>query len=94
MLTVLIAEDDPEMRRVLAKVVGEHHSLRVAGEAADGNQAFALYQTQRPDIIFMDIDLPGQDGVTLARRIFALDPHIRLVFITAYDQYREEAFDV
>lgn len=94
MLTVLIAEDDPEMRRVLKKVAEKNHNLRVMGEAGDGNEAFKLYQSLRPDIVFVDIDLPGQDGVTLARRIFALDPHIRLVFITAYDQYREEAFDV
>lgn len=74
MLTILIAEDDPEMRRVLAKVAEEHHNLRVAGEAGDGNEAFTLYQALQPDIIFVDIDLPGQNGVTLARRIFALNP--------------------
>jgi len=93
-ITVLIAEDDPAMRRVLRKVAEENGDVRVVGEAADGMDALALFKTLRPQVVFVDIDLPGKNGVTLAREIFAIDPRIQFVFITAFDQYREEAFDV
>lgn len=93
-LTVLIAEDDPEMRHVLRRVAEENGSVRVVGEAADGNEALELFLTLRPNTVFVDVGLSGKDGVALARDIYTLDPQVRLVFITAYDQYRAEAFDV
>lgn len=93
-LTVLIVEDDPEMRCVLRKVAEENSNIRVVGETADGNEALEVFKNLRPNIIFIDVGLPGKDGVALAREIFTLDPQARLVFITAYNQYREEAFDV
>ena len=94
LLTVLIAEDDPKMRRVLKKVAKENDDIRVVGEAADGNKALVLFEELQPDVVFIDINLPGKDGVNLAREIFDIDPWTRLVFITALDQYREEAFSV
>ncbi|MEW6182192.1 MAG: LytTR family DNA-binding domain-containing protein [Bacillota bacterium] len=93
-VTVLIAEDDPEMRRVLKKVAEESGDVQVVGEAADGAEALALFETLRPRVVFIDIDLPVKDGATLARDIFHRDPSTYFVFITAYDQYREDAFEV
>jgi two-component system LytT family response regulator len=90
----LIAEDDPEMRRVLKKVAEENKNLRVVGEAVDGTEALAKFEELRPDVVFIDIDLPGKDGVALAREIFDCNPRTRLVFITAHEQYRKEAFSV
>lgn len=93
-VTLLIAEDDPEMRRVLKKVAEESGDVQVVGEAADGAEALALFETLRPRVVFIDVDLPVKDGVTLAREIFHHDPLTCMVFITAYDQYREDAFEV
>lgn len=94
MLTVLIIEDDLKMRRVLRKITEENKNLRVVGEAADGLEALVMFEELRPDVIFIDIELPGKDGITLAQELFELNPWTRLVFITAYDQYRGEAFSV
>jgi two-component system LytT family response regulator len=93
-ITVLIVEDDPEMRRVLKKVAEESDEVRVVGEAADGIKTLELFRTLRPDVVFIDIDLPEKDGLTLAREIFNHNPWTQLVFITAFDEYREAAFGV
>ncbi|MEW6192844.1 MAG: LytTR family DNA-binding domain-containing protein [Bacillota bacterium] len=93
-VSVLIAEDDPEMRRVLKKIAEEEGALQVVGEAADGAAAVKLFETLRPQVVFIDVDLPAKNGVTVAREIFHRDPRARLVFITAYDQFRAEAFEV
>jgi len=92
--TVLIAEDDPAMRRVLKKIAEEDGRLRVVGEAGNGTEALALFEKLRPRIVFVDIDLPLKDGVSLARDIFAREPRTHFVFITASDDYREAAFEV
>ncbi|MEW5954837.1 MAG: response regulator [Bacillota bacterium] len=70
LLTVLIAEDDPKMRHVLKKVAEENDAIRVVGEAADGTKALMLFEKLQPDVVFIDINLPGKDGVNLAREIF------------------------
>ncbi len=93
-LTVLIVEDDPEMRLVLKRVLAEVGGVEVVGEAADGATALALFERLAPRAVFIDVVLPEKDGVTLAREIFARNPWTYLVFITAYDRYREEAFAV
>lgn len=76
--TVLIAEDDPAMRRVLKKIAEEDGRLRVVGEAGNGTEALALFEKLRPRIVFVDIDLPLKDGVSLARDIFAREPRTHL----------------
>ncbi|MEW6769933.1 MAG: LytTR family DNA-binding domain-containing protein [Bacillota bacterium] len=93
-VSVLIAEDDPEMRRVLKRIAEEKGGLQVVGEAADGAAAVKLFETLRPQVVFIDVDLPAKNGVTVAREIFHQNPQARLVFITAYDQFRAEAFEV
>lgn len=94
MLTVLIAEDDPAMRQVIKRVVEETGDVRVVGEAADGAEALKLFENLQPNVVFIDVDLPVKDGVLLAREVFERNSLANLVFITAYDQFREEAFEV
>jgi len=93
-LTILIAEDDPNMRRVLKKIAEENSNVLVVGEAANGAEALSLFDTLYPRVVFIDVDLPVMDGVTLAREIFDRNPWTYLVFITAYSQYRRDAFEV
>ncbi|MEW6447129.1 MAG: LytTR family DNA-binding domain-containing protein [Bacillota bacterium] len=92
--TVLIAEDDPQMRLVLRRILEENRGVQVVGEAADGAEALSLFEMLHPNAVFLDIGMPLKDGVTLAREIVKRDPLTYLVFITAYDQFREEAFEV
>ncbi len=90
-LTALIAEDEPLMRERLREQLHEAWpELAVVAEAGDGDEALALFDIHRPSIAFLDIRMPGRDGLDVAAAIGG-DCHI--VFVTAYDQYALRAFD-
>jgi two-component system LytT family response regulator len=93
-ITVLIAEDDPDMRHVIRKVVEEVEGLKVIGEAGDGLEAIKLIEELSPQVVFVDVDLPGKNGVELAQGIFDINPRTFIVFATASSEFRGEAFDV
>jgi DNA-binding LytR/AlgR family response regulator len=89
--TALIAEDEPLMReRLKEKLATVWPELEIVAEAADGDEALALFDVHRPQIAFLDIRMPGRSGLDVAAGIGA-DAHV--VFITAYDQYAVKAFE-
>lgn len=89
--TAILVDDEPELlamlRRRLAEVWPE---LDVVGEAGDGPAALRLAASVRPDVAFLDIQLPGQSGLEVARE---LGGRCHVVFVTAYDQYALSAFE-
>jgi two-component system LytT family response regulator len=89
--TVFIAEDEPLAREVLRDAIYAHAGLRLVGEAADGASALAQINQIRPDVVFMDIQMPEMTGLEVLRRL-SCAPHI--VFTTAYDQYAVTAFEL
>ncbi|SFG35692.1 two component transcriptional regulator, LytTR family [Desulfotomaculum arcticum] len=94
MLTVLIAEDDPAMRHVLNKTLSQIPGVEVLGEAGDGITALKMVEKLNPRVVFIDIDLPGKNGVELAREICDIYSQTILIFATAYDDHIHEAFEV
>jgi two-component system LytT family response regulator len=89
--TVFIAEDEPLARDVLRDAVYAHAGLRLVGEAADGASALEQIGRLRPDVVFMDIQMPEMTGLEVLRR---LDYLPQIVFTTAYDQYAVTAFEL
>ncbi|MBI5255201.1 MAG: response regulator transcription factor [Burkholderiales bacterium] len=95
----VIADDERLMREQLrARLAEVWPELQIVGEAKNGLEAVALVNEQRPDLVFLDIRMPGLTGVDAARQIAQMEigddeslPEI--VFITAYDQYAVEAFE-
>ena len=81
-LTVVLAEDEVVTRLDLRRIV-EQAGYRVRGEAGDGREAVALVLEHRPDVVVMDIGMPGIDGVEAARQIGARHP-IAIVLLTGY----------
>ncbi len=89
--TALIIEDEALPRQRLREgLAALWPQLQVVAEAEDGERGLALALELRPDIVFVDIRLPGLDGLSLARRIKGL---AHIVFVTAYDAHAVEAFD-
>ncbi|MEW6669086.1 MAG: LytTR family DNA-binding domain-containing protein [Thermodesulfobacteriota bacterium] len=87
----LIADDERELRNYLRSLLSETWpDLLVCGEAANGKEAFERIESERPQIAFLDIRMPGLSGMEVAKRI-AGSCHI--VFVTAYDRYAVEAFE-
>ena len=93
-LQVLICDDEPGMRLVLRKLVERVPGFAVAGEAGDGEEGLSLFEEKRPNVVFLDVDMPRLNGVETAKRIQDMDPRAALIFATAYEGYRDEAFEV
>lgn len=92
--TVLIVDDQPDMRRILTKITEKAPGFTVVGESGDGEQAVALYEELRPDVVFLDIEMPGISGMDCARRIIDINPRVCLIFATAHEQYMKDAFEL
>jgi len=87
----IIAEDEPLLRAELAEQLTKlWPELEIVGQAADGVEALRLVVIKKPDIVFLDIQMPGMDGIQAAK---ALAGQAHIVFVTAYDQYAIRAFE-
>lgn len=93
-LTVLIAEDDSAMMQVIKKAVSDVPGVKVVGDAENGNLALQMFEDLRPQVVIIDIDLPGKNGLSLAQDIFDIDPWTYLVFCTGFAEYRAKAFEL
>jgi phosphoserine phosphatase RsbU/P len=90
-LRVLIVDDEEPARDRLRRMLETIDGIEVAAEAADGSEALERVEAERPDLVFLDIEMPGLSGIEVAKRL--APPRPRTVFCTAYDQYAVQAFD-
>jgi two-component system LytT family response regulator/two-component system response regulator LytT len=90
----IVVDDEGPARSELSFQLGRLEDVAVAGEARDGDEALRLIEAVRPDLVLLDIQMPGQTGFEVAREIVARRIDTRVVFVTAYDQYAIEAFEV
>lgn len=91
---VLIADDQPGMRMILSMMLEKHGGFSVVGQAASGEEALALYQQEKPEAVFLDVEMPGMGGLECARQMFDTDPKVILIFATAHEQYMKDAFEL
>ncbi|MGH8175422.1 MAG: LytR/AlgR family response regulator transcription factor [Steroidobacter sp.] len=88
--TALIADDEPLLRDALERLLAQAWpELEVVAQARNGREAIDKFEAQRPDICFLDVQMPGKTGVEAARHI---GRRAHLVFVTAYDEYAVQAF--
>jgi len=88
--TALIADDEPLLREALERMLAQAWpELEVVAKARNGREAIDLFEAHRPDICFLDVQMPGKTGVEAARHI---GRRAHLVFVTAYDEYAVQAF--
>jgi DNA-binding LytR/AlgR family response regulator len=89
--SAVIADDERLMReQIIGRLKEAWPELLVIGEANNGREAVALVQSLEPDIVFLDISMPGMDGIQAAQ---ALAGQVHVVFVTAHDQYAISAFE-
>jgi DNA-binding NarL/FixJ family response regulator len=82
---VVLADDHPVVREGLRGMLAAEPGIVVAGEAASGDEAVAVTRARRPDVVLMDLRMPGGDGVTATQRILAALPETRIVVLTTYE---------
>lgn len=87
-MKILIADDSAEMRRCIRETLPIGHEII---ECADGQEAVAAFAFHHPDWVLMDIEMPGQDGLSAARQIRKGSPQARIIFVTAHDERRLRA---
>ena len=92
-MKVVIAADEPLARERLRALLAEHAGVEIVAEADNGLGALQACAEFRPDLVLLDIAMPGVDGLEAARHLTAFEPRPAVVFCTAYDEHALSAFD-
>lgn len=91
-LRVLVVDDEPMARARLHRMLSAEHGVQIVGECSSGEEAAAALGSMKPDVVFLDIQMPGMDGFgTLHRASAAWRPHV--VFVTAFAEHAVDAFE-
>jgi two-component system LytT family response regulator/two-component system response regulator LytT len=96
-LTALIIDDEPLARQELQYLLDRAGDVQVLAQGSNGIEAVDLIRTHKPDVVFLDVRMPGLDGFAVLKKLMAVDRKARLpqvVFATAFDQYAVKAFEV
>ena len=89
----VVVDDEPTAREVVTTLLTEHPTIQVVGEASNGKEAVALVRRLKPDLLFLDIQMPDQDGFRVLDALGGDVPR-GIVFVTAHDEHAIRAFDV
>ena len=93
-LKVLIADDEPLAAERLQLLLARCDGIDLVGSASDGDSAVRMTEALKPDLVLLDIAMPGLDGIEVARALASQAPSPAVVFVTAFDQFAVAAFEV
>lgn len=83
---VIVVEDHPAMRLAIRSLLAQDSQFEIVGEAADGNAGLNLVRQHKPDLVILDLNLPGMDGMDLLARVHIFDENIRLLVLSSQDE--------
>ena len=87
----IVVDDEPAARELLVEILGKRPDIEIAGVFGDSRQAIAGIRKEKPDVVFLDIQMPGRDGFAILDALGEEAPPV--IFVTAYDEYAVQAFD-
>jgi two-component system, LytTR family, response regulator len=93
-LRALVVDDEQLARDELGYLLGQLGGVEVIGQAGNGVEALSTIERLRPDVVFLDVQMPGLTGFEVARRMLDVQNGSHIIFVTAYDQHAIEAFEV
>jgi two-component system LytT family response regulator len=96
MIHAVLADDELLARQKLRQLLAEEHGVEIVGEAANATETFDLVRSTKPQVLFLDIQMPGMDGLDIASELSSgkVTPIPHIIFTTAHDQYALRAFEV
>ncbi|HEX7976023.1 MAG TPA: response regulator transcription factor [Anaerolineales bacterium] len=96
MIHVLLVDDHPVVRSGIRSLLEAARDIRIVGEAGEGSEALRLAEQLAPDVILLDMEMPGMSGVEVARRLQLTGSHARILVLSAHDdpQYVQELFSI
>lgn len=94
MIKVMIVEDEPEIRKILGKMIEKQDGFTVVAACGDFAGGITAFMKYRPEVVFMDIDLGGESGLDCAKTITELEPKTKIIFATAHSEYMANAFEI
>jgi DNA-binding LytR/AlgR family response regulator len=93
-IRTVFADDEKLARDEIGYLLQSLPDVQIVGAAGDGVEAFHLIEKERPDLVLLDVQMPGLDGFQLVREINTLEQQPRVIFVTAFDHYALQAFEV
>src|SRR5207249_11299874 len=93
-LRAVLVDDEQLARDELGYLLGQVGGIEVIGQAGNGVEALTTIDRLQPDVVFLDVQMPGLTGFEVARRLVDTQVPSHIIFVTAYDQHAIEAFDV
>jgi len=94
MIKVLIADDNEKLSQMLKTAIESKEGFKVVSIGADGASALGLYIKYKPEIVFLDIEMPIMNGIECAKEIIKINKDCYIIFSTAHEQYMKDAFEV
>ena len=92
-IRALIVDDEPLARMRVRQLLADDNEIEIIGECGNGRQAVAAIQQHRPDLVFLDVQMPRMNGIDVCRALTER-PLPLVIFVTAYDQFALQAFEV
>lgn len=93
-IKVLIVDDEKGMRTIIRKILEKADGFEVVGDTDNGNEAISIFKEHHPEVVFLDVEMPGCSGIECAKKIADIDPKTIIIFATAHQQYMSDAFQV
>lgn len=93
-IRILIGDDDAGMRLVMKKLVERAEGYELAGEARDGDELIELFDRVHPDVVLLDVEMPGKNGIECGKAIQDRAPRTIIIFATAHEEYMKSAFEL
>lgn len=94
MINVLIVDDNEKMAHILKSAIDSQPAYEVKAVGADGETGLELFDQFKPEVVFMDIEMPGMSGIDCAKEILIREPDTYIVFSTAHNEYMGDAFEL
>ncbi len=94
MIKVSVIEDEPEIRKLLCRIIENQDGFQVVSESGNVSEAITDFNRYHPDVVFVDIDLNGESGLECAKVMTQLNPKLKVIFATAHSEYMANAFEI